>query len=172
MDRARFFEIIDGARDGVEDTAPSADADRLRTALESLDDEDLLGFVRRFDAELAGLNRWSVWEAGHVATGGMGTDDFRWFRAWLVGKGLAAVEAVLVDPESLADLLGDDEDGLRNEQLEYAALEAVDERGLADPRADTDAPVADGDPEGEPFDSATADERLPRLAAARTRLVG
>ena len=171
MDRARFYELIDGAREGVEDTAPSADADELRTALEALDDEDLQGFVGAFDAELARLNRWSVWEAGFVATGGMNTVDFRWFRAWLVGKGLAAVETALTAPDDLADLLAEEEVP-RNERLEYAALETVDERGLPDPRADADAPVSDADPEGEPFDSDTADDRLPRLAEARTRLVG
>jgi hypothetical protein len=171
MDRARFYELIDAAREGVEDTAPSADADELRTALDALDDEDLQGFVTAFDAELARLNRWSVWEAGFVASGGMNAVDFRWFRAWLVGKGLAAVETALTAPDDLADLLGEDE-APRNERLEYTALEAVDERGLPDPRTDADAAPSDADPEGEPFDSETADERLPRLAAARRRLVG
>lgn len=170
MDRTRFFEIIDAAREGVEDTAPSADADELRTGLEALDDDDLLEFVRRFDEELAGLNRWSVWEAGYVAEGGMSDDAFRYFRAWLIGKGAAAVDAVLADPEALTDYV-DDEGGLENEELEYVALEAVDERGLLDPRGDEDAPTADGDPQGEPFDPDTADARLPRLAALRDRPV-
>jgi hypothetical protein len=129
MDRTRFFELIDAARDGVEDTAPSADADALRTGLEALDDDDLLGFARRFDEELSGLNRWAVWEAGYVARGGMSDDAFRYFRAWLIGKGAAAVDAVLADPDSLADYV-DGEAVLENEELEYAALEAVDERGL------------------------------------------
>ena len=171
MDRARFYELIDGAREGVEDTAPSADADALGTALEALDDEDLQGFVAAFDAELARLNRWSVREAGFVASGGMNPVDFRWFRAWLVGKGLAAVETALTAPDDLADLLGEDE-APRNERLEYVALETVDERGLPDPRTDADAEPSDADPDGEPFDPDTADERLPRLAEARRRLVG
>jgi hypothetical protein len=170
MDRTRFFEIIDAAREGVEDTAPSADADQLRTGLEALDDEDLLAFVQRFDEELARLNRWSVWEAGYVAQGGMSDDSFRSFRAWLIGKGAATVDAVLADPEALADSV-DGEGALENEALEYVALETVDDRGLLDPRGDADAPSADGEPEGRPFDPDSADARLPRLAALRDRPV-
>jgi hypothetical protein len=171
MDRTRFYEILDGAREGVEDDAPSADADDLRTALETLDDDDLLGFARRFTAELALLDRWSVREAGYVVAGGMSDDGFRAFRAWLIGKGAAAVDAVLADPEDLADLLTADEP-LENEALASAALEAVDERGLPDPEGEDDAATPDGEPVGEPFDPEGSDARLPRLAEARARFSG
>ena len=171
MDRTRFYEILDGAREGVEDDAPSADADDLRTALEALDDDELLGFARRFDDELALLNRWSVREAGYVVAGGMSDDGFRAFRAWLIGKGSAAVDAVLADPEDLADLLTSGEP-LTNEALASAALEAVDERGLQDPESEDGAAAPDGEPEGDPFDPEGSDERLPRLAEARSRFSG
>jgi hypothetical protein len=171
MDRTHFFEILDTAREGVEDDAPSADADDLRTAPEPLDDDELLDFARRFAEELALLNRWSVREAGYVVAGGMSDDGFRAFRAWLIGKGSAAVDAVLADPEDLADLLTSGE-ALENEALAAVALEIVDERGLQDPQGEDGGVAPDGEPEGEPFDPDTSDERLPRLAEARSRFSG
>ena len=171
MDRTRFYEILDATREGVEDDAPSADADALRTALEALDDDELLGFTRCFTEELALLNRWSVREAGYVVAGGMSDDGFRAFRAWLIGKGSAAVDAVLADPEDLADLLTTGE-ALENEALAAVALEETDERGLDDPQAEDEGTAPDGEPAGEPFDPDTSDERLPRLAEARSRFSG
>ncbi len=167
MDRARFFELIDAARADVEDTGPSADPDALATVLDPLDADELSAFAQRFDDELIRLNRWDVWAAGYVAAGGMSDDGFHYWRCWLVGKGTAAVETALTDPDGLAAFLDDEgieEGGFENEGLEYVVLDLLEERDLPDPRLD-DGPHADDDPEGERFSEDDVEQRFPRISA-------
>lgn len=165
MLRGRFYDLIDAARSG-DDASASADPERLASVLEGLDDEELSGFVVAFDDELIRLNRWDLWGAGYVANGGMSDDAFHYFRSWLIGKGSAAVEAVLEDPDSLAEFLGGDEE-LENEELEYVGLSHLEDRDLPDPRDAGDREQnADDEPAGTPFDEDTVDEAYPRIAAA------
>jgi hypothetical protein len=161
VDESRFYELIEAARPGDAAQDLSADADELRTVLEPLSDEELTAFAARFDHELVRLNRWPIWAAGYVADGGMSDDGFHYFRAWLIGKGSAAVETALRDPDGLADFLNDDEE-LDNEELEYVAVELLESRELPEPDT-TDLP--DAEPEGEPFDERTVEEDFPRIAA-------
>lgn len=64
--------------------------------------------------------RWDIWGAGYVVNGSLGDDSFDYLRAWLVGRGREAFEAVLADPEALADYDDGDLDG---EALMYLAEE-------------------------------------------------
>ena len=164
MPRDRLYALIDAARDGGGPESPSVDPDALREVVAALDPDELSGFVLAFDDELIRLNRWSVWGAGYVANGGMGDDDFHYFRCWLIGKGRSAVDAVLEDPDALADHL--DAAGLENEGLEYVGLDLLEERGLPDPRDDADRAYADDEPSGQPFDEGAVEAAYPRTAAA------
>ena len=170
MDRIRFYELIEDASDGSDDGAPSADAGAVSAALDALEDEEVLQFVRLFEQELVRLNRWTVWGAGYVAAGGMSDDSFHYFRAWLIGKGSEAVQVALTEPDGLADYL--DGGDLENEALEYAALELLDDRGLEDPRLSDAGSHADDEPEGEPFDELSAEAAYPRITAQRAQLPG
>lgn len=166
MLRERFYDLIDAARSD-EDATVSADPERLAVVVAGLDDDDLSAFVVAFDDELIRLNRWDLWGAGYVAEGGMSDDGFHYFRAWLIGRGQAVVDAVLEDPDSLADFFGDEEDQRENEELEYVGLSHLEDRGLPDPR---DVPGrergADDTPAGTPFDEDSVHEAYPRIAAA------
>jgi hypothetical protein len=162
MDRGRFYEIVESAREGIVPEAPSADGESLRTALGTLADDEVEDFARTFEQELVRLNRWSVWGAGYAANGGMSDDAFHFFRCWLVGKGADAVQTALDDPDGLAGFL---DPRMENESLEYAALEELDERGLPDPRTE-DGPQPDDEPEGERFDPDGVAARYPRITAA------
>jgi uncharacterized protein DUF4240 len=157
----RFYDLIESARTGSAPTDPSADAEELRTLLTAVEDEDLLGFVRTFEAEHERLNTWAVWGAGYVAAGGMSDDGFRYFRSWLIGKGRDAVETALTDPDDLADFL--DGSTVENEELEYAAFDLLEERGLDRELVEQDT---DSDPTGVPFDEDTVATTYPRIAAA------
>ena len=44
-----------------------------------------------------------MWGAGYTLDGGMGDDSFKDFCSWLISRGRAAYEAVLIDPDALAD---------------------------------------------------------------------
>jgi hypothetical protein len=164
MSRDRFYALIDSARSGTDRKTPTADPDALRLALADLSSSEVSDFVLAFDDELIRLNRWSVWGAGYVASGGMSDDGFHYFRSWLIGKGRVAVDAVLKEPDSLADVI--DGSDLENEELEYVGLDVLDERGLSDPRDQGTRASADDEPGGEPFDEDTAEETYPRTAAS------
>ena len=165
MDDATFWGLIDRARDGeVGPQAPSADSERLRAVLEGEEDAAVAAFAARFEEELVRLNRWSVWGAGYVVYGGMSDDSFHYFRAWLIGKGRAAVERALADPDGLGEFVEDPQE-VDNEWLEYVAGEVMEARGGEDPRDGFEG-RSDDEPVGERFEEETVYGKYPRLAAA------
>ncbi|OIH95620.1 DUF4240 domain-containing protein [Curtobacterium sp. MCBA15_001] len=171
MPEARFWEVIAAARGTTDDTARAARPSALRTQLERLSDHDVEAFDLRYGQELAALDRWSVWDAGYAAAGGMTDDDFEYFRSWLVGKGQSAVHQVETDPDGLVRLLGPADaakDGFDDEELEYVADDVLAER-IGSDRADAfddHALAADGDdPTGTESAESTIDLRYPQLAA-------
>jgi hypothetical protein len=94
MDVDQFWAIIDGARD---------DEDALRAALEPLSGEDLADFDGLLYAFWSRAERQDVWGAGYTLDGGMSDDSFMDFRSWLISQGRAVYEAVLINPDALAD---------------------------------------------------------------------
>jgi hypothetical protein len=93
MDVDRFWAIVD--------RAPEEDA--LRVALEPLNRDELAGFSGLLLAFRDRARRPDVWGAGYTLDGGMGDDSFTDFCSWLVSRGRAAYEAVLINPDALAD---------------------------------------------------------------------
>lgn len=161
MERDAFYALIDKARPAAAtDEAPGATPEALEEALKGLSDAEVAAFALRFEAELVRLNEWRVWGAGYMIAGGMGDDSFHYFRSWLVGKGEAAVERALSDPDGLGPFVTDPEE-TDNELLEYVAIEVLETREVEDPREGT----ADDEPRGQPFDEETVVAAYPRLAA-------
>jgi len=164
VDTGEFFSLIESARESSEPTAPSVLPDALRDILNELSDEKVAEFAVEFTKQLVRLNKWDVWGAGYVIAGGMSDDSFHYFRSWLIGKGRDAVEQALADSDGLG--LYVESDGVENEELEYVAIELLQERGVEDdPRDDVDG-SADDTPEGDPFDEETVDSLYPSLATA------
>jgi hypothetical protein len=166
---SHLYDIIRAARDNPnEPISPSADPDRLRQVLEELDSDSVMAFGIAFNAELARLNDWKLWDAGYVAAGGMGDDSFHYFRSWLIGKGERVVAQALTDPDGLVPFLDDRE--LDNELLEYVAVDVLERRGVViDPR-DSDSDFPDADPAGQHMGGDDKlDRRFPMLAAWRER---
>lgn len=164
MEASVFWSLIDRARPEGADapTRPSASPEALRAVLDPLPNEEIAAFERFFYTELIRLNRWELWGAGYVIAGGMSDDSFHYFRSWLIGKGPAAVEQALSDPDGLGPYIDDAE--VENELLEYVALEMLEGRGVEeDPRDDIEG-NADGEPEGEAFDEDEVFAAYPRLA--------
>jgi len=162
MTETEFYALIDAARPSATPDAPSADPDALREVLSQLPDDEVAAFATEFRRQLLRLNRWSLWDAGYAASGGLGDDAFHYFRSWLIGKGAGVVDVALTDPEMLVPYLDTEE--LENELLEYVAEEVLDDRGI-DEDDDADVVFTDGEPAGERFDEETSEERHPKLAA-------
>jgi hypothetical protein len=94
---------------------------------------------------------WDLWGAAYVIEDGCSDDCFRDFRAYLISLGRGPYEAALRDPDSLAPVVQDPEQG-----------KWADAYGVAD------EPDLSGDPRGEPWDDDHQEaliQRYPRLAA-------
>jgi hypothetical protein len=165
MTEDRFWEIIDSARrpTGLGAGHPSADPKNLRAVLAPMGSDDIVGFMVAFIHRQLALNRWNIWGAGYVITGGMSDDSFHYFASWIIGKGRACFDAALRDPESLADFAAIAED-VDNELLEYVAIEILDKRGVPDPRELVADSMDESDPAGLPFDEDTVHAIFTRLA--------
>ena len=165
MEASVFWSLIDRARPAAAEDSPvrpSASPEGLRAVLEPLSNEEIAGFGHFFSTQLIRLNHWKLWGAGYIIAGGMSDDSFHYFRSWLIGKGAAAVEQALSDPDGLGPYIDDPE--VENESLEYVALEILEGRGVEeDPRDDVDE-SPDGEPQGEAFDEDTVYAAYPRLA--------
>lgn len=162
MTETDFFALIDAARPSTRPDSPSADADVLREILADLPDDQVAAFETEFRRQLVRLNRWSVWDAGYAASGGMSDDAFHYFRSWLIGKGAEVVELALTDPDGLVPYLDTDE--LEDELLAYVAGEVLEDRGI-DVDAEQGVALTHAEPAGDPFDEETSESRHPKLAA-------
>ncbi|MFD3354789.1 DUF4240 domain-containing protein [Streptomyces fradiae] len=107
---------------------------RCRPAAEGLE------FQARLDAACAAVATGALWRAVGRIEGGLCSDDgFDYFALWLVAQGQGTYEAVLADPDALADiaevraLVGRHPRGWRDdewpewEELDYVAPEILGE---------------------------------------------
>lgn len=169
MGEARFWRIIDNARGTSDPMAPTVLPSALAQQLSGMADADVLSFEVRFSDEMTRLNRWPLWAAGFVASGGLGDDEFYDFRAWLIGKGRVVVDQAVTDPDGLASYLTDADwatDQLGSEELPYAIYDVVAARFGQSRSDDFLAKVQrneNRDPLGEPFDEEIVDAQFPRL---------
>lgn len=158
----QFWKIIDEARAIQGNPEASLDPDVLKKVLSNLSDDEVIAFMKEFYQALINLNTWKLWGAGFVVVGGMSDDGFHYFRSWIIGRGKAAFEMALSNPDGLGPFLGDD-DELDNELLEYVALDILESRGNeTDPREDFDD-SADDEPTGEAWDEDSVFELYPSL---------
>ena len=162
----RFWDLIDQARAGSQ-ASPSPQ--RLTRVLEGLSSSEIEDFNHAFNEKLCDLNRWRLWGAGYVISGGMGDDSFHYFRSWIIGKGKVVFEVALSNPDELG-LFVDTRD-VDNESLEYVPLNLLKKRGniKEDPREQFYR-SPDGEPEGEPFDEDTVVASFPKLSSGVYRL--
>jgi hypothetical protein len=93
---------------------------------------------------------------------GMSDDGFHYFRSWILGKGKAVYDLALSSPDELG-AFGKPDDEFDNELLEYAAVEVLEKRGIADPTESLDA-SPDDVPVGEPWEEDDVYDLYPKLA--------
>ena len=96
-----WMHIEDAKRD-----APSAEiVPRLLTRrLSQLPENEIIDFSNHFRDCLNRSNDGCLWVAASVMMGGCGDDSFDYFRGWLIAQGQKVFEAVLADPDSMAEL--------------------------------------------------------------------
>jgi hypothetical protein len=159
MDVERFWQLMEQA-----DT-PRA----LHGLLAALPEAELVAFERLHGEAVDRAYDWGVWGAAYVIHGGCGDDTFMDFRAYLMSRGRAIYEAALADPDSLADVEIEDDDGDHGSWEEWSSptMMVVHARTGAYEFAGPLGPAArtPQDPRGEDWDEEDLPKRFPRLCA-------
>jgi hypothetical protein len=101
MTTDQFWNIINSARE--EDADPESVAATVRSTLEGLTLDEVLGFERELTKRHAESYRWDLWAVAYIVNGGCSDDGFDYFRGWLVANGRNYFEAALADPVRAAD---------------------------------------------------------------------
>ena len=164
MGQAQFWQLIADTRaDAGNDTGRQSEL--LEERLSKLPPKQIVDFGRlrrRLDER---AYTWDIWGAAYVIEDGCSEDCFRDFRAYLISLGRGPYEAALRDPDSLASVVQDAEEG----DWENADDVAPDAYGSA---TSDDYPLDDSDlsgsPRGRPWDDEHQEElirRYPALAA-------
>jgi hypothetical protein len=126
VDPSEFWDLVETARDGVDDPA---DGDLVAEALADLLEERPEADVLAFDAALSHLLAESyttpLWAAAYLVNGGASDDGFDYFRGWLVTQGRDAFDAAVAEPDSLADVPAVRAAMAEGEELESEAMLAV-----------------------------------------------
>ena len=164
MDSAAFWRLVADTR-----TAAGNDTGRqselLEQRLSKLPAQQIVAFQRirhRLDQR---AYTWDLWGAAFVIEDGCSDDCFRDFRGYLISLGRRAYDAALRDPDSLAPIVQDAEQGDWENADSVAGDAYASATGEDIPADDSDL---SGDPRGEPFDDEDQEalvQRYPRLAA-------
>lgn len=122
MTRDEFWSLIDATRSG-DDVHEHVEA--LQSELSSRPAEEIVDFERYMTELLASSYTWNLWGAAYLINGGCSDDGFDYFRGWLITQGRLVFENAVSDPDSLADLLGLEED-VECEEMLYVAQSAYE----------------------------------------------
>lgn len=179
VDEGIFWGIVEDARRDVDSPIDEADAvaEELTGRLAGRSPADVLDFKVTQERLFARAYRWDLWAAAYVINGGCSDDGFEYFRGWLMAQGRRVWEAALADPDSLADVVDEQDPPLVEcEEMLYVGPAAYEQAAgdgadfwAALERHDARTDTRSGEPEGEEFDFEDEIElraRLPRLAAA------
>jgi hypothetical protein len=161
---AQFWQLIEETRrDAGNDTGRQSEL--LKNRLAQLSPAAIVEFARirhRLDEQ---AYTWDLWAAATVIEDGCSDDCFRDFRGYIISLGQGPYEAAIRDPDSLASVAQDAENG-DWEDADNVAPDAYSSRTGGDfPLDDSDL---SGPPRGTPFnenDTASLARRFPRLVA-------
>jgi hypothetical protein len=119
MLKTEFWQIIDASR---KEAGGDADAhlEALGEGLDALEPNELVSFQHWFDDYYRSADTWELWGAAYLIGGGCSDDGFMDFKGWLVTRGEKVLEAAVANPDSLAKVVGPDED-TQVEGFAYAA---------------------------------------------------
>ena len=160
---ASFWQLNAEAREAA-GTDTARQSELLEERLSELSGEQILGFEHTRREMDRRAYTWDLWGAAYVIEDGCSDDCFRDFRAYLISLGPDSYEAALRDPDSLADVVQDAEEGDWENADDVApdAYETATGRDFPEDGSDLS-----GDPSGEPWDDEDQDalvQRYPRLA--------
>jgi hypothetical protein len=164
MNRAAFWGLIESAR-AEADNDTERQSELLEERLSELPPRQIVRFqqIRRQMDERA--YTWDIWGTAFVIDDGCSDDCFRDFRAYLISLGPRAFAAALRNPDSLAPIVQDAEEGDWENADDVAPDAYQTATGDDFPAASSDL---SGSPRGEPWDDESQEtlvQRYPALAA-------
>jgi len=164
MDETGFWRLVADTR-AASGNDTGRQSELLEERLRRLTGPQIADFGRiRHDLDRRAYT-WETWGAAYVIEDGCSDDCFRDFRAYLISLGRGPYEAALKDPDSLAPVVQDAEQGSW-ENADNVAPDAYENATGEDlPTGDSDL---SGNPRGEPWDDEDQDalaQRYPALAA-------
>jgi hypothetical protein len=109
MESEDFWQLIDKSL-SASGGDPEEQLEKLEELLRDLDPGDIVEFDRLFAEFHNDAFTWSLWGAAYVIGGGCSDDGFTDFRGWLIARGQKVYEAALASPDSLADVVDEDEE--------------------------------------------------------------
>ncbi len=105
MDKKEFWQLITAAREQAPDPDDGgAVADEASALLAARPVERILAAQQALWDLMADSYTNPLWAAAYLVNGGCSDDGFDYFRGWLIAQGQEVFEAVLADPDSLAEL--------------------------------------------------------------------
>ena len=163
MDEAAFWQLTTDTR-AASDNDTGRQSELLEERLSQLPAQQIVDFGRiRHQLDQQAYS-WEIWGAAYVIDDGCSDDCFRDFRAYLISLGREPYEAALRDPDSLAPVVQDAEEG-DWENADNVAPDAYESATGEDiPTDDSDV---SGNPSGQQWDDEDQDalvQRYPRLA--------
>jgi hypothetical protein len=109
MDEATFWKLIDQSRETA-DADPDEQLEHLEAMLRDLAPEEIVDFDRLFTEFHQQAYTWPLWGAAYLIGGGCSDDGFMDFRGWLISRGKKVYDTALASPDSLAGVVGEDEE--------------------------------------------------------------
>ena len=162
MDKTTFWKLIDASRKAADGDAEEQ-IDALAEKLEPLAPDEIVEFDRILSEYHDRAYDRDLWAAAYIIGGGCSDDGFMDFRGWLISRGEKVYEAALADPESLAKVVGPD-DECQVEGYQYVASRVWEEKTGKDmtefPRH---AFERKSEPSGADWEEDDLDERFPKL---------
>lgn len=122
MDENQYWELIETSLQ--QSNSEYEQEAYLIELLSKLSAREMIGFRLRTDQLLQHSYQPELWCAAYLMNGGCSDDSFEYFRNWIISKGKKAYEKAKEHPDSLIELLQDDDDIYDFESFWYVALEA------------------------------------------------
>ncbi len=164
MNEATFWRLIGETR-AAADNDTDEQSHRLEQRLSKLPARAILGFERIRQSLERRAYTWDIWGAAYVIEDGCSDDCFRDFRGYLISLGRGPYQNALRNPDSLAPIVQDAENGDWENADDVAPDAYSSVTGNDYPGDDSDL---SGDPRGQPWDDDSQEtliKRYPALAA-------
>ncbi|KGF73474.1 hypothetical protein DO97_18325 [Neosynechococcus sphagnicola sy1] len=164
MDKVAFWKLMDASRRSAEGD-PEAQIDVLREKLDKHSPEELVDFDHIFTEYHSRAYTWDLWGAAYIIGGGCSDDGFMDFRAWLISQGEKVFEAALQDPETLAQVVKEEDGDCQVEGFQYIALELWEQKTNKEPEAFPTHPIQGSQsPLGKEWTEDELESRFPKLS--------